>query len=657
MTAPIARYWASLYVSVDKKSIALVDTTLNRLQQKLKNFGKFTDKNLKLNFDVGKFTVDERKLSRVLGDALDKVSFKTAFEVSRFTVNQRNLQASMQRAMRGMGSMQVNAHGNVGASGQPSQARESRSSSSYGRANYLHAGGAAGALARYGVASLPFVGGVYGLSRANTISQELQANELALRAVAGEKAGGYQEYLSSLGNRLGMTTRDLQPGFTQYLASAQGTALEPTIQRDFTNFTQYGAVMGLNPEQMKGSLKAITQMVSKQQIYAEELKGQLAERMPAAVRLMADAMTGGDTKALIKMMENGELDPNTALPKFFEEMRKRSEHMLPEYFKTSRFAQGSMNKAAEDQFKRFAKGGGDAGFARLFNSLATVMKEASPAVDAMAKGFNEISKYTSFAMLLPQSFKRAFEGRDSWVADALGEMNAKIVYDLGAGLGELASEITKTLGTAIDGWGLLLGVVGPAITDFLRRIKDIFLYTFKILNSFLPGGGGMDSAANASRALTASLNGASPEEVKAIAEGKDVKVESQAPPSPWATPISSTGGFLKDVAVLGTTQIAEKTGIAAWWENFTGLMKDHKPSDGDRASMDYQREMATSREKFKASQNNQVNIQSGAIVINANTSDPEALSDILMSKLKESSKILLTGQYTETLVSFPNTGG
>ena len=379
--------------------------------------------------------------------------------------------------------------------------------------------------------------------------------------------------------------------------------------------------------------------------------------MPAAVRIMADAMTGGDTKALIKMMENGELDPNSALPKFFEEMRKRSEHMLPEYFKSTRFAEGSMNKAAEDQFKRFAKGGGDAGFARLFNSFAAALKEASPAVDAMAKGFNEISKFISSAILLPQSFKRAFEGRDSWVADALGEMNAKIVYDLGAGLGELASEITKTLGTAIDGWGLLLGVVGPAITDFLRRIKDIFLYTFKILNSFLPGGGGMDSATNASRALTASLNGASPEEVKAIAEGRDVKVENQAPPSPWATPISSTGGFLKDVAVLGTTQIAEKTGAAAWWENFTGLMKDRKPSDGDRASMDYQREMALSRERFRNSQSNTLTIAEGAIVINAPTGDAQELSETLMATIRKEAAAVMTVGFENVKVSYPNTGG
>ena len=83
-----------------------------------------------------------------------------------------------------------------------------------------------------------------------------------------QKSQSNQQYLNNLGTRLGMTTRQLQPSFTQYLANAQGTALEPSLMRDFESFTQYGAVMGLSPEEMKGSLKAITQMVSKQQIYA-----------------------------------------------------------------------------------------------------------------------------------------------------------------------------------------------------------------------------------------------------------------------------------------------------------------------------------------------------------------------------------------------------
>ena len=371
--------------------------------------------------------------------------------------------------------------------------------------------------------------------------------------------------------------------------------------------------------------------------------------MPAAVRIMADAMTGGDTKALIKMMENGELDPNSALPKFFEEMRKRSEHMLPEYFKSTRFAEGSMNKAAEDQFKRFAKGGGDAGFARLFNSLATALKEASPAVDAMAKGFNEISKYTSFAMLLPQSFKRAFEGRDSWVADQLGQQNIQLIKDWYNGVGEITSEIKTLLSTAVEGWRLYFKEFGDEWLGLLTGIQGVLLYSLKAINAALAGEGGQ--ASNYLAAAVASGAGKSRQEAEAIATGTapGLGITDAAGGLLDKTPV----GMVYDKYTSGYEYLADKTGLGGWWDNFTSLMGRKKPSDGDRASVDYQREMAMSREKFKASQNNQVNIQSGAIVINANTSDPEALSDILMSKLKESSKILLTGQYTETLVSFP----
>lgn len=389
MSGPIAQYWASLGFRIDRKEIRKVDNELKRIEQRIKKFGKGFSKNLNLKFNVDSFVVDQRKLNISLGNALDKASMSVVFEISRFSVNQRNMQAALLRAGRAMSPV-VQQPAKQGVTQQPVQ--QGRSQASYSRANFLHAGGSAGALARYGVGSLPFVGGVYGLAQANQIGQELQKNDIALKAVAGADAAKYQEFLNNLGNRMGMTTRSLQPGFTQYLANAQGTALEPTIQRDFSSFVQYGAVMGLGPEEMKGSLKAITQMVSKQQIYAEELKGQLAERMPAAVRLMADAVTGGDTKALIKMMERGELDPNTALPLFFEQMRQRSESFLPEYFKSSRFAQGRMDKAFEDQMKVFGKSGGDQGFTNFFNNMTTLFKTSEPLVKALAGTFEDLTK-------------------------------------------------------------------------------------------------------------------------------------------------------------------------------------------------------------------------------------------------------------------------
>lgn len=651
----IARYVAGMSINIDRKSVAAVDKTLNELERKLKKFGKFTEKTLKIKFDIAKFNVDQKMLEKVLGDSLDRASSNTTFEVSRFTLNHRNLQSAMMRAARSMPAMPVNTRGGVNRSQganvvqQVSQASP-RSQSSHSRANYLHAGGSAGAFARYGVASLPFVGGVYGLGQANSMSQELQANELALNAVAGGNAQRYREYLSGLGDKLGMTTRDLQPGFTQYLASAQGTALESNIQGDFSSFTQYGAVMGLKPEDMKGSLRAITQMVSKQQIYAEELKGQLAERMPAAVRLMADAVTGGDTKALLKMMEDGKLDPNEALPKFFSLMKDRSDPMLPSYFETSRFAQGSMNKEFEDQFKIFAKEGGDRGFTRLFKSMTAVMKEATPTVEGLARGFDELSKYVSFAMLLPQSFKRAFEGRDSWVADMLGKENIKIIEGFTTGLGQLTEEIKNTLKGAFEGWGMIFEEFGPELMSFLVKIKDIFLYTFKMLNAFLPGGGGLDAAANYGKAMTASLNGASPEEVRLIAEGKSAGAPTTGiPPLLQATP----PGMMYDTVTGMYKSIGEKTGITGFLESFSNKMTTRKGGNVD--SSEYQREMAMARQQGQSG-SNQLNISPGAIVINAPTGDAQALSDTLMSTLKEQAAIMMTGQYSTALVSFPNTG-
>ena len=150
----------------------------------------------------------------------------------------------------------------------------------------------------------------------------------------------------------------------------------------------------------------------------------------------------------------------------------------------------------------------------------------------------------------------------------------------------------------------------------------------------------MAAATNASRAMMASLNGATPAEVKAIAEGQNITPAAQGPQSPWMTPLTTAGQFGYRVATEGSSQI---------WNALAAPFKGGKPSDGDRASIDYQREMAMSRAQFKASQNNQVNISSGAIVINANTNDPEALSEILTGKLRQ----LYTGDLEMTKLQFP----
>ena len=136
-------------------------------------------------------------------------------------------------------------------------------------------GGAVGAASSNMASLLPGFGAGYAAVNFNRIGQELISLENALLAVSGsqEKAAANMAFLNSVGAEMGKTVRGLGPEFVKLAASIQGTALDGQEQFVFKSFMKYGTVMGLDEEAMKGSFRAISQMVSKQQVYAEELRG------------------------------------------------------------------------------------------------------------------------------------------------------------------------------------------------------------------------------------------------------------------------------------------------------------------------------------------------------------------------------------------------
>lgn len=396
----ISQYYAKVGVSTDLAQLRKIDRYLMLIERKFQAFQK------KAMTGVGgalklRFVVDEKHLRKTVGDSFDRISRSVVFEVSRFTVNDRNLQAALLRAGR-----RVSTGTSLQAPSINRPAQQTRGARDYRQANFLHAGGAAGALSRYGVGSLPFIGGVYGMGAVNRMSQEMQANQLALQAAAGSEAGGtqYATFLDKLGTRLGKTTRTMSPFFSQMLAGAKGTALEPHLQTGFSSLMEYSSVMGLDDQKIKGTIRAFTQMIGKQQIMAEELRGQAAEHLPPVVRLMADVAAGGDVKKLNKMMEMGQLDPNVHLPLLFERLKQESAPLLPKYFKTSRFAQGSMEKAAEDSLKAFATSGGDQGFFNFFSRVKDLLKSADPIFRGLGGAFNELTQVMKAPVDLFKSF-------------------------------------------------------------------------------------------------------------------------------------------------------------------------------------------------------------------------------------------------------------
>jgi tape measure domain-containing protein len=171
----------------------------------------------------------------------------------------------------------------------------------------------------------------------------LERMQRALLAATGSASGAAAElaFVRSEAERLGLDLESAGAQFASLAAAAKGTALEGAGARDiFSAVSEAATVMGLSAEQTTGALLAIQQMISKGTVSAEELRGQLGERLPGAFQLAARAM-GVTTAELGKMLEQGQITAEQMLPALAGELRKTFGPALPEAVKS---AQAQINR-------------------------------------------------------------------------------------------------------------------------------------------------------------------------------------------------------------------------------------------------------------------------------------------------------------------------
>lgn len=155
------------------------------------------------------------------------------------------------------------------------------------------------------------------------MTMQMQAMENVLKVATGSSAGAAAEmqFLREEADRLGFNLQVVGKQFGQFAAAAKGTALEGQAAREvFTAVAEASRALGLSSEQTEGALNALQQMISKGNVQAEELRGQLGERIPGAFNMAARAM-GVTTQELNKMLEQGEVLAEDLLPKLAVEMR------------------------------------------------------------------------------------------------------------------------------------------------------------------------------------------------------------------------------------------------------------------------------------------------------------------------------------------------
>ena len=144
----------------------------------------------------------------------------------------------------------------------------------------------------------------------------------SLQFAAGGAAAGAEEFafVKAESERLGLQLNTTAASYAKLTAASKGTELQGRGTREiFVGVAEATTVLGLSSEESAGALNAIQQMMSKGTVQAEELRGQLGERIPGAFQMAARVM-GVTTAELGKMLEQGQVISAEFLPKFAREL-------------------------------------------------------------------------------------------------------------------------------------------------------------------------------------------------------------------------------------------------------------------------------------------------------------------------------------------------
>ncbi|GAB7492106.1 hypothetical protein Bwad001_08300 [Bilophila wadsworthia] len=153
----------------------------------------------------------------------------------------------------------------------------------------------------------------------------LQADRLskAYTTITGSSSAAQQQlsYLYDVSNRLGLQFQSTAESAKTFFAAGKGSSLEKDMNGIFEAVASAGAALALSQDDMQGAFLALGQMISKGKVQAEELRGQLGERLPGAFQLAAKAMNM-TTAELDKFMADGKLTAEDLLPKLAKVMQE-----------------------------------------------------------------------------------------------------------------------------------------------------------------------------------------------------------------------------------------------------------------------------------------------------------------------------------------------
>ncbi|EOT1144583.1 tape measure protein, partial [Escherichia coli] len=202
----------------------------------------------------------------------------------------------------------------------------------------------------------------------------------AAKFVLGDKASEAEVFIRNLADKTGLNISEGLSSYAKFAAGAQGSMSQEQTQELFGNATAMSRLMGLSNDELNGILKAFEQMASKGKIQAEELRGQLGDRMAGAFKLFAEAL-GMTTGQLDKAMKDGKILSSDTLPKVAKQMGLMIDKAggWAEVAKSTQTALGKLANNWDDTMVKIFSGSQDElnGFLSSLSSLLSEMGMSS----------------------------------------------------------------------------------------------------------------------------------------------------------------------------------------------------------------------------------------------------------------------------------------
>ena len=303
--------------------------------------------------------------------------------------------------------------------------------------------------------------GFAGVSLSNFFSQlirvarETSRAVTALKNVSGSTAqfADNLRYTTQLAQKYGVYVNDITSNYAKFTAAASIAGMAIADQRKlFESLSRAAAGFGMSADDTNGMFLAVTQMMGKGKIQAEELRGQLGERLPIAMQAMAKA-AGTTVAGLDSIMKKGKLLSAEVLPAFADALNEMLPNVDTDNIETS------LNRL-KNAFQEFTQNTGiQSAYKTLIDSITGLVQKATKNIQALVAQL--------VAVLIGVSLGRFFK----WIATqlAIAQRSAMVA----------ASKAAKAAGTAFDEvtWKAQSGAatMKVAFTRSLTAIRAAFM--------------------------------------------------------------------------------------------------------------------------------------------------------------------------------------